>query len=184
MDIPCICPAKPDGTKRHASDTVELRDKLGFLAVDTIKQSLALMYLQDPDAGVPDIFAKVREGYLLLGVESWSLVDAEGNPLPVTKPNIREYLLEDHDIGSAIADVADDLYSEAVMRPLFKAASTSSPPTPTEPSTSPPTGSSDSPTPTPSSPSSTTTSPTDVTETTTSPPAGASNSSPSLASVA
>jgi hypothetical protein len=188
MLIPCICPALPDGTKRHASDTVDLRPRLGFRDVDTIKQSLAVMYLSDPDAGFADIFAAIREGYILLGIESWSLMtwtEADGDvPLPVTKPNIRRYVLEDHEAAGIIADAADELYAEAVMRPLLRAASTSSPPTPTEPSTSPPTGSSESPTPTPSSPSSTTTSPTDDTGTTTSPPAGDSNSSPSLASVA
>jgi hypothetical protein len=183
MLIPCICPALPDGTKRHASDTVDLRPRLGFREVDTIKQSLAVMYLGDPDAGFADIFAAIREGYILLGIESWSLVGEDG-PLPVTKPNIRQHVLENHEAAGIIADAADELYAEAVMRPLLRAASTSSPPTPTEPSTSPPTGSSESPTPTPSSPSSTTTSPTDDTGTTTSPPAGDSNSSPSLASVA
>lgn len=185
MEIPCICPAAPGGEPRHATDTVELRARLGFREVDTIKQALGVMYLQDPDAGFPEVFATIREQYLLHGVESWTLLDGEGDPLPVTKPNIRERLFMHFEAAELIADAADDLYAEAVMRPLLQAASTSSPPTPTEPSTSLPSGSSDSTEDErPSSPSSTTTTPTDDTGTITSPPAGDSSSSPSLASVA
>jgi hypothetical protein len=182
--IRCLCPLRGAEVLHPAGDTVTLRAKLGFREVDTIKQSLAVMYLVDPDAGFADIFATIREGYLLHGVESWSLVDDKGKPLPVTKPNIREHLLGDIDAATAVADEADELYAEAVMRPLLQAASTSSPPTPTEPSTSAPTGSSESPTPEPSKPSLTTTSPMADIETTISAPDGDSSSSPNLASVA
>lgn len=184
MDIPCICPVEPGSEPRHATDTVDLRPRLGFREVDTIKNSLGIMYLQDPDAGFADTFAVLREGYLLLGIESWSVVGLDGEPLPVTKPNIREHLLTRMDAAALVADAADDLYQEAVMRPLLQAASTSSPPTSTEPSTSAESGSSEESTLKPSSPSSITTIRTAGTATTSSPRDGASSSSQSSASVA
>ena len=181
-EIPCICPAGPDGEPRHTTDSVELHPKLGFRAADAIKTGLAAMYIDDPDAGIGEVLAVLREGYIVHGVASWTVVDAEGVPVPVTKGAVRSMLLSVPDAASIVADAADALYAEAVLAPLLRAASTSSPPGPTEGSTSPPIGSSDTP-PTPSSPSSTTTSPTDDITTITRLHAGDSNSSQSLASV-
>ena len=180
-EIRCICPARPDGEPRHLADTVELHPKLGFRAVDTIKLAIAVLYSEDPDAGLADILGVLREGYVLHGVASWTLANDDG-PIPASRPAIREYLLGDPEAAATVADAADDLYAEAVTAPLFRAASMSSPPSQTEPSTSAPTGSSATP-PTRLRLSSTSTTPTDDTETTTSSPAGDSSSSPSLASV-
>ena len=182
VEIACICPARPDGEPRHATDTIDLHPKLGFRSVDAIKTGLAAMYIDDPEAGIGEVLAVLREGYVLQGVASWTVVDENGEPVTLTKGAIRERLLSVPDAAAIIADAADALYAEAVLAPLLRAASNSSPPTPTEASTSAPTGSSDTP-PTPPSPSSTTTSRTDDTTTITQLHAGASSSSPSLASV-
>lgn len=182
VEFPCICPAKPDGEPRHTTDSVELLPKLGFRAADSIKNSLAVMYVEDAEAGMAEILSVLREGYVLHGISSWTLVDDKGEPVPVTRGAVRSLILTDPDVAGTIADAADDLYQEAVMAPLVRLASTSSPPSQTEASTSAPTGSSEPP-PTPSSPSSTTTSEI-VPITRTSPSrGGGSNSSQNLASV-
>jgi hypothetical protein len=187
--IGCVCPALPDGKRRHITDTVELRPVLGFLDVDAIKMALGVMYVQDPDAGLEDILSVVRQRYVLSGVESWSLADDDG-PIPATRPNIRTYLLADFKASSVVADEADDLYRDAVTAPLLNPALTSSQDGPTVPSTSAPTGSPgdstsaipEEGTPRPSSPSWTSTIRTGGTATTSSAPGGDSRSSPSLAS--
>jgi hypothetical protein len=186
-DIACICPT--DGAPRHVMDTITLRDTLEFRQVDAIKMSLGVMYMEDPDAGIGDILSVLREGYVLAGVEGWTLTNQDG-PIPVTRPNIRAYLLTNFAAASLLADVADDLYRDAVTAPLLNPAPTSSQDGPTDSSTSAPTGSPDDSTsetpeagtPRPSSPSSITTIRTVGTATTSSSPDGDSKSSPSLAS--
>lgn len=184
MKITCVCPPRADGTPRHPEDDVVLRERLDFAAVNATKNALAMMYIDDPDAGMPDILAVIHERYILHGIESWSLVDENGEPLTVTKGAIRDLILSRPEVAETIAEAADDLYQEAVMRPLFRMASTSSPSTSTTDSTSPTTDSSGSFPTRPSSPSSTSITPTDDTATTDSSPDGDSSSSPRWASVA
>lgn len=173
-EIECICPAKPDGSVRHPEgDTVTLRERLDFRAAITVRNIIALLAAGDgfDDA---DILAALTEKYLYLGIETWSLVDAKGKPLPVSRAAIAEYLLADPMIAKVVGDEADDLYTAAVVLPLLGRRSTSSPPTPTDASTSQPTA-----LPTPlrkrSRPSSTSTSQTDGTGRISASPAGASN---------
>jgi hypothetical protein len=184
MDIrvACLCPAKghPEG------DTVVLRDKLGFHEALTIRKAIALSR-EDADTGseralAAEILATLSEFYVLMGVESWTIQDAKGEPLPVTKTNIRGVLMESPDIELVI-EAADTIYNEAILL----RANPSSPPTPT-PSAEPGSSTSATESPTkpqkPSRPSSTTTSRTDGIETITSLPVGGSSSSQSSRSAA
>jgi hypothetical protein len=176
VTIACLCPPLASGDTRHPDgDEVHLRERLDFRAATTMRKVIALVYHEDPEASVADILGALTEHYVLLGVESWTLVDARNKPIPVTKPAIREHLLSHPDIAMEVGDAADELYSESVVDPLVAKASSSSPPTPTDDSTSAPT---DSTRPTPSSPSSTSTTPMDDTVMTSSPLVGASSSSP------
>jgi hypothetical protein len=188
MDIrvACLCPAKghPEG------DTVVLRDKLGFHEALTIRKAIALSR-EDADTGseralAAEILATLSEFYVLMGVESWTIQDAKGEPLPVTKTNIRGVLMESPDIELVI-EAADTIYNEAILLPLLLRANPSSPPTPT-PSAEPGSSTSATESPTkpqkPSRPSSTTTSRTDGIETITSLPVGGSSSSQSSRSAA
>ena len=181
--IACPCPAK-DGEPRHESDEVTLRERLGFVEASAIRNRIAIRRQQaDEDIESDEILAVLTEGYIIHGVESWTLEDADGKPLPVTRANVRACILDRWEIASVVADAADEAYSEAVMLPLLRAALTSSQPTPTEGSTSPSpaTGTRD---PRPLKPSSISTTPTDATETTSGSPAGGSRSSRSSRSAA
>ena len=177
MDIPCICPLI-EGQPRHDKDSVTLRERLDFRSSLAAQNAVYYLKGQDPDASEADLLAVLTESYLLSGIESWSVVGVDGKPIEPTKPAIRELLLTRMDVAITVADVADDLYRDAVLAPLVQKASNSSSDTPTEPPTSP-TSSSEEPNQNHSSPSSTTTTPMDDTETTSLSLVGGSNSSPS-----
>jgi hypothetical protein len=131
VPIPCPCPGSP-----HEADTIGLREKLGLAAGIAI-QRLVIDANQDrPDTA--ELAGRLAEGYLLHGVESWSLVDESGQPVPVTEVTIRHRLLDDFSIAAPVADAADGLYMAAVILPLVNRAQTSSPSTPTNGSTSRP----------------------------------------------
>lgn len=162
--IACVCPRIGGQAQHPDGDEVKLRERLDFHAATTVRQAIRVLTLDDPRAGAGEVLATLTEQYLLFGIESWTLRDELGKPVPVTKPAIRA-LMDDHmDEAMVVGDAADEMYSEAVLVPLVQRAATSSPSTPTESSTSAPTGSTSTP-PTPSSSSSTITSRTDATET-------------------
>ncbi len=182
VEVRCICPVPTE----HR-DTVTLKDTLDFRGAMACKQALLVLRVQDPEAGEGEVLALFTEHYILHGVESWSLrekVDGKLQPVPATTANIRRLLLTQHDVAFQVADVADELYTEAVLLPLLQGASTSSPPTQTaDVSTSPTNGSE----PTPlkrSKRSSTTTSQTDVIAATSPSLDGVSSSSQSSTSAA
>jgi hypothetical protein len=184
MDVPirCVCPPKTDGSPRHEGDTVTLRDTLGFREVTTIR-NLAGQVDRDDPLYVAEILAALSEGYIVFGVESWTLVDEKGKPLPVSRAAIREHLLADVEVAADVADAADTLYGEKVVLPLLTRASRSSQPTQTASSTSRTKRSSEQ-RPTPLKRSSTGSSRTAGTETITTSPDGDSSYSRSSASVA
>jgi hypothetical protein len=178
VTIACPCPPKATGEPRHESDTVSLRDKLGFQAAMTIRKQMYVIKAQDQAASTGEILAAMTEHYLLFGIEGWSVVDDKGKPVPVSRAAIREFLeLIDFDTAELLTDAADGLYAELVLLPLVAKASKLSPPTPTEGSIFRRTGSPTKP-PKRSKRSSITTSPTDATGTITQLPVGASSSSP------
>jgi hypothetical protein len=162
--IGCVCPPRADGSTRHPDgDEVRLRERLDFRASVTVRQAVTLLNQDDPDADTAEILAVFTEQCLLFGIESWTLVDADGKPVPVTRTAIRAFMADHLEHALTVGDEADEKYTATVLLPLVQRAQNSSPRTPTDASTSAPSGSTPTP-PTPSSPSSTTTSPTDATE--------------------
>jgi hypothetical protein len=185
--IDCLCPPNAEGQARHPDgDTVTLKERLDFRSAATIQHAVSAFNLgkaDGEDSSIEEVLGVLTEAYIRYGVESWTLVDAKGQPIPVTPTSVSTYLLSDITAASVVGDEADGLYSAVVLLPLVKRASNSSQPTPTPEPTSVPTGS---PTkrPTPLKPSSTTTSPTDDTAMTSESPGGDSNSSQNSASAA
>jgi hypothetical protein len=185
VTIACPCPPMADGSPRHETDRVTLRERLGFRAAEAIRNEIAIARNeldQGEELATGEILAILTEGYILHGVESWSLADDKGDITP-NRSTIRAYILDRWDIAPTVADAADEAFSEAVMLPLLNRASTSSRPTPTSGSTSasPPRSTRRR---TRSSRSSTSGTPTAVIARTTLPPAGGSRSSPSSESAA
>lgn len=193
MDVPirCVCPPKADGSPRHEGDTITLRDTLGFREVTTIRGLVGQIDVSDTLA-VAEILATLTEGYIIFGVEAWTLrhdtTDDKGRsrpnqPIPVSRAAIREHLLSAVDAAADVGDAADGLYGEKVVLPLLMRASRSSQGSPTDGSTSPTTDTSEK-RPTPLKRSSTGSSRTVATAPTSSSLDGDSSSSPTSASVA
>ena len=164
IDIPCVCPPLSTGAPRHTTDTITLRDALGFRAARAARNSILVVRELDPESSIGDVLAALSEVYLIEGIESWSLVDQRNKPLELSRKSIRAFMAEHPEEAGMAADRADDLYQEAVFAPLVKRASTSSQPSQTEPSTSAEIGSTSTPRKR-SKPSSTTTTQTDGTAT-------------------
>lgn len=176
MDVPCICPPLAGGAIRHPDgDRIELRERLDFRSSLAAQNAVYVLRFEDPDASGGDILAVLTESYLLSGIESWTVTGEDGKPIPATRANIREHLLTNLEVALLVAEKADELYRDAVIAPLVRAASASSQAMPIDESTSPTNGS-QGPTPNPSSRSSTITSLTDDTDPTSSPLAGVSSS--------
>jgi hypothetical protein len=155
-------------------DTVELRERLGFRAALTVRNTIIVTKSEDAQAGVAEILANLTEVYLLEGIEGWSIVDQRNKAVSVSRETVRAFMDEHPDEAMAVGDAADALYVEAVMRPLLKTAATSSQPTPITESTSAMTGSALK-RPKRSRPSSTANTPMDGTGTTFLLPGGGSN---------
>lgn len=185
MDVQIACPCPPkDGEPRHATDSVTLRETLDFRAATTIRNSIAFAKAEDPDLSSAEMLAILTEGYLLHGIEAWTLVDLDDKKhvfaVPVSKPEIRSRLLADPLMAEPIGEAADVLYQPIILGPLVQRALTSLPPSSTDESTSPKkVGAPRSPT--RSKRSSTSTTPTDGIVTTTDWHGGVSKSSPNTA---
>jgi hypothetical protein len=137
MDVTteCPCPGTP-----HEQDIITLRPHLDYRAAAAIKYAVALYQNEHPEMDVADIMALLSERYIRSGVMAWTLVDETGKPVTVSDTAIVERLLVRTDIASEVGDACDELYAEAVMRPLLRLASQSSRPSPTNGSTSPTNG--------------------------------------------
>jgi hypothetical protein len=177
VQIKCVCPGSP-----HETDRITLRDKLDSHASITVRKALGMVENDDPRSRTAEVLAVLSEFYVLMGVQSWSLVDEGGKPLDISQSAIRARLLESPDIDLVI-EAADGLYNEAILLPLLTRASMSSPPTPTDESTSAPMDSTPK-SPKPSRRSSTSTTQTVGTETTSLSLVGVSNTSQSSRSAA
>lgn len=178
ITVTCPCPGSPhpDG------DTVTLADKLDFQAAAAVKYAIVIAIEQSGGLETPEVMALASFNYLVYGIEGWTFVDDEG-PIAIDKDAIRAFIREHTDVAGEIAEVADELYTSAVILPLARMGQKSSPPTPITASTSATNGSGPR-RPRRSRRSSTTTTRTDATATTSSPPDGGSNSSRSSASEA
>lgn len=192
MDVPitCPCPLKGGAIRHPEGDTVMLRERLSFHDALAIRKASALAKdgLENPSERelAAEILATMSEFYVLMGVEAWTLVDSQDQPLPVLRSTIRSVLLDSPDID-LIVEAADSMYNPVVLLPLLHRANPSSPTTPTRsPEHEPSTSATESPTTPqkPSKPSSITTSQTDATVTTSLSLVGDSNSSQNSQSAA
>jgi len=173
--IRCVCPPKADGQPRHANgDTVTFRERLPFRDALAARNTVILIKQDDPEADAASILAALTEVYLLVGIESWTLTDGKGKPVPVSRQAVRDMMAEHVDEAMTLGDEADALYSEAVIVPLVNRAATYSQPTQTSASTSRTNGSRPAPRKRPK-PSSITTIPTAGTERMSASPGGGSN---------
>ena len=77
VEIACVCPGTP-----HERDTVNLREVMDFVHGKALRYRVQLLE-EDERADSALVLATLTEGYLLYGIESWTLVDADGKPLPV-----------------------------------------------------------------------------------------------------
>jgi hypothetical protein len=173
--VNCLCPPSGAEVRHPAGDTITLKEKLDFHTALTMRKSVVMLRAANEEVTNEEILATLDEAYLRYGIESWTLTDAKGKPIPVTASAIEDYLLSDVLAAMEVAEEATDRYTAVVLLPLLKGASSSSQPTPTDDSTSVTNGSSPEP-PKPSKRSSTTTSQTASTETTSSELAGVSSS--------
>lgn len=135
--IECPCPGSPhpDG------DEVGLHPKLGLKAGVMLQRRVVTAQRearesQEPDMVEAALVADLSELYCLVGIGWWTLVDEDGDPLPVSEEAIREHILADFSRAAPVADRADALYLAPVILPLVGGASTSSQPGPTNGSTS------------------------------------------------
>jgi hypothetical protein len=172
--IACVCPPKGDDVRHPDGDTVNLREKLGFRSALTARNEIVAAKEDDDDVSTAAITAVLTETFLLLGIESWTLVDAKGKPIEPSKQTIRDFMEGHPDEAMEVGDDAFERYQEAVVAPLVARASNSSTISPPDASTSPTTGSGRKPR-KQSKPFLTTTSRTDAIETTSLSPVGVSN---------
>lgn len=137
VQIPCPCPPKADGTPRHDSDTVTLRDTLDFRTRLSLRQTIKWAKELNDDLTDGEALAVLTEAYCLQCIDAWSLVDDKGKKLPPSRAEVRNFLEEHDDAAMLVADAADTMYSKVVLLPLLLTASKSSPPSPIDGSTSP-----------------------------------------------
>ena len=112
VPIRCPCPPK-DGEPRHSDgDSVDVRSQYGYgdslaLAKKSVQYRVGLN--KDKESVVipyEDAFLK-HESLMELAVKSWTLEDADGEPLPIGLPT---FLLLPEDIGNVIAEKVNELY--------------------------------------------------------------------------
>jgi hypothetical protein len=108
----------------------------GIMAQQSILEAPPTMGAQT--AGLIDAFLRNE-------IVAWSFVGEDGKPLPVTPENVEALILSDFTYAVPIADVAAELYTEAVIAPLRAGAAKSSSSTRTNGSTSQPRASSSKP---------------------------------------
>jgi len=130
VQVDCLCPGTP-----HEQDTITLADEVDFRTAARIRNAVAMLSDEERQ-DEPLVYAVLQEGYLLHGITGWTLQGADGKPLPVSPGAVRTWLLPRAAQASIVADVVDDVYTEAVMAPLVHRALTLSQPTPTAGATS------------------------------------------------
>lgn len=128
----CRCPGSP-----HATDWVELRP-----TADPAIGAAVMAAIRETGDDEPMMLGQLARIYVTLGIRAWSFVGDDGRPVPV-RPGTSDWpetvagLLPWDRGGKEVAERGDELYSEAVLRPLLPRSSTPSPDGPTAASTSP-----------------------------------------------
>ena len=137
---PCQC----KGTPHPDGDVVYLSPVLTMAGGMAARAAIAENF--SDVVGLQERLARI---WLSHGIVGWNFVDDFGQPIPYTAERAATALPYDGG-GREVAEAADDLYAEAILRPLRERSSSSSPTGPTDASTSPQTTS----TPSSSAPSS------------------------------
>jgi hypothetical protein len=125
-------PSAPNIVRLPNGHTVTLHPKV------TIPIGVAGASVINANRGhLADIWGGLAEVYLHLGIAAWTFKDAKGEAVPITPDTIDEYLPFDEG-GLEVAEAADRLYQEPLMRPLLRRQAAFSAATQMPPSTSPP----------------------------------------------
>lgn len=141
ITIPCACPPLEGGQPRHDTDELVYVDELPYRQAIAAQKDMSLAFGDDAageEVTTGDALATLTEQYVLRGLESWSLVDVNGQPIPVTRQAIRGYLLSRWQIATVVSDAVEPLYNPQVLLPLVERASRLSQPGETAGSTSAP----------------------------------------------
>jgi hypothetical protein len=106
---PCECPGTPHGD----GDVVYLSPALSASGGMAAQGAIS-------DAGtdtvrLQELLWRIYRDHCVVG---WNLLDAEGEPVPLTSEN-KDQALPFGKGGQAVADRADELYSEDVLRPFL-----------------------------------------------------------------
>lgn len=120
---------KPTDEVVGGGDLITFRDRLDFDQAMSCKQAVRAIEDDDSEASEAMRMAALDRQYLFVGIESWSLMN--GKAIPVSATNIRQYILSDFAVASALSDKAERLYNGQVLIPLLGPASTFSVHTPT-----------------------------------------------------
>lgn len=106
----CACPhtPHPDGDVVLLRPTLSLRG--GIKAQQDIRSSIGADGLVVQD----ELVARWMETFVREGATGWNLLDEAGRPVPFDIAA----LLADFELAGPVADKADDLYGQAVLRPL------------------------------------------------------------------
>jgi hypothetical protein len=123
------CPC--EGTPHPDGDIVYLYPELSAPAGMAVR---GLMVEGASGIGAETFQERLGELWLKVAVASWTFLDDDGSPIPLTPENIVRALPYGKG-GRLVADKADDLYADSVVAPLVKQLETLSKPgrTPSSP---------------------------------------------------
>lgn len=125
--VACPCPGAP-----HDGDTVYLRPEPGLIGGVLIQRKFVELSVGGLEKD--EVFASLIETFVRHGVDSATFTDESGEPLD--RDQAIAVILSKFSLGSVVADKADDLYSNELLRPLVERASKSLPTSRTNGSTS------------------------------------------------
>lgn len=145
----CACPdgVHPEGDEVYLLPALSLE---GGAAAEY--DLLMTQSIEDEDRRTYAMLAKWTATFVRYGAVGWNLVRLDENGKPEPVPFDVEILVADYSLSRLIAEQANLLYSEAVVRPLLEAASKAQPARPPKPSPRGRTERSTSPLPAPTSP--------------------------------
>jgi hypothetical protein len=106
---PCECPGTPHGDGDFVYLAPVLSAPGGMAAQGAISDA------NTDSVRLQELMWRVYRDHCIVG---WNLVDDEGEPVPLTAEN-KEQALPYGKGGQTVADKADDLYNEDVLRPFL-----------------------------------------------------------------
>jgi len=120
----CSCPGQPhvDGDVVYLLPVLSLE---GGAAAEY--DLLATQSIEDENRRTYAMLAKWTATFVRYGAVGWNWIRLDGDGRSEPVPFDVELLLADYSISRLIAEQANNLYSEAVMRPLFETAAANAP---------------------------------------------------------